>query len=64
MAYDLLTVPAMSAEIERVFSESSLTLLDTRQCLTPETLEKLQLLKSWLRNAKKKEDQIVSIFPN
>lgn len=60
MAYDLLTVPATSAEIERVFSESSLALPETRQRLKPETLEKLQLLKSWLRNAKKKEDQTVS----
>ena len=48
MAFDLLTIPAMSASIERVFSECKLTCL--RHATLPETLKDLHLLRSWLRS--------------
>ena len=60
MAFDLLTVPAMSAEIERVFSECSLALNHQRLSMTQETLEDLMCLRSWLRNAKRVETAQVS----
>ena len=62
MAFDLLTVPAMSAEAERIFSECSLALNDQRQRISPETLEELMLLRSWLRNAEKTKGQMVDYF--
>ena len=53
MAFDLLTVPAMSAEIERVFSECSLALNTQRLKISQETLEHLMCLRSWRRQEKK-----------
>ena len=50
MAFNILTVPPMSAEIERVFSECSLALNHQRLSVTQETLEQLMCLRSWLRN--------------
>ena len=60
LAWDLLTVPVMSAEIERVFSDCALALGNERHRLDPETLEKQMLLRSWLRNSTRKQDQEVS----
>lgn len=60
IAFDLLTVPAMSAKAERVFPECSLASGNDRHRMAPETLEQLQQLKSWLRNAARKEEQRVS----
>ena len=62
LAWDLLTIPVMSAEIERIFSECALALGDQRHRLISETLEEQMLLKSWLRNATKKQDQKVSFL--
>ena len=52
----------MSAEIERVFSNYVLALGNERHRLDPETLEKQILLRSWLRNSIRKQDQEVSSF--
>ena len=49
MAFDLLTMPVMSAEIERVFSECSLMLNTQRLSMSQETLEQLMCLKTWRR---------------
>ena len=45
MAFDILTVPAMGAEIERVFSECSLALNTQRLKISQETLEHLMCLR-------------------
>ena len=63
MAFDILTVPTMSAEMERIFSECSLALNHQRLSITQETLEQLICLRSWLRNEKRdysKNNQTVS----
>lgn len=49
-AYDLLSIPAMSAEVERLFSSSKLSLAPQRRRMTDEMLEKLELLRYWYRN--------------
>jgi hAT family C-terminal dimerisation region len=47
-AFDTLSVPAMSAEVERVFSQARRTLTRDRNLLNEENLEALQCLKHWL----------------
>jgi hypothetical protein len=39
MAYDLLSIPAMSAETERVFSDINHTITPNRMCLGAEVVE-------------------------
>ena len=50
MARDLLSIPAQSSAMERIFSECSRTLTDNRNRMPPVTLELLQLLRSWTRD--------------
>ena len=59
MAFDILTVPTMSAEMERIFSECALALNHQRLSITQETLEQLVCLRSWLRNEKRNMPHIV-----
>ena len=47
MALDILSIPCMSADVERLFSSCSLTLEDRRNCMGPELLEAWECLKSW-----------------
>lgn len=47
MAFDILSIPAMSAEVERVFSSAKRALTPDRSCLTVESLERYELLKNW-----------------
>ena len=49
-AYDLLLIPAMSAEIERVFNSSGNLISDKRNNLVDDTIERLELLKYWWNN--------------
>ncbi len=49
MAVDILSIPAMSAEPERLFSASKLTVTDRRNRLGTDVMEALECLKSWLR---------------
>jgi hypothetical protein len=44
-AFDTLSIPAMSAELERVFSQAKRFITDDRNRLSPETFEALMLLK-------------------
>ncbi len=46
-ALDLLSIPAMSAELERVFSSAKLTVTSVRNALSDETLEVLEILRYW-----------------
>ena len=50
MAFDLLSIPAMSAECERVFSQAKLAVNHQRNRLLETTLDALQCMKNWLRN--------------
>ena len=49
MAVDILSIPAMSAEPERLFSGAKLTVTDRRSRLGSDVMEALKCLKSWLR---------------
>ena len=49
-ALDLLSIPAMSAEVERVFSSAKRLISADRNHLNPETIENLSLLKYWYRH--------------
>jgi hypothetical protein len=47
MAMDMLSIPAMSASIERLFSSSNITVSDRRNRLKADTIEVIECLKSW-----------------
>ena len=47
MAMDILTVPPMSDEPERKFSDSGLMLTDRRNRLEDDTINLTMSLKSW-----------------
>ena len=49
MAIDLLSIPAMSSEAERVFSLTKKTIDQERWSFKPHTIEALECLKSWFR---------------
>ena len=49
MTIDILSIPAMSAEPERVFSGARRTISWDRMQLGQEIIEKVECLKSWMR---------------
>jgi hypothetical protein len=49
MALDLLSIPAMSAEVERLFSSCSITITDRRNRIGIDSVEAIECLKSWRR---------------
>jgi hypothetical protein len=49
MALDLFSIPAMSSECERVFSQSKKVVTDERNRLKASTIEALECQKNWLR---------------
>jgi hypothetical protein len=49
LAFDIFAIPAMSADCERAFSLSKLTLTSQRLAMTSNTLEQIQCLKNWYR---------------
>jgi hypothetical protein len=48
MALDVLSIPAMSAEPERLFSGTKITITDRRNRVGIESIEATECLKSWL----------------
>jgi hypothetical protein len=48
MALDVLSIPAMSAEPERLFSSCKITITDRRNQLGIEAIEAIECLKSWM----------------
>ena len=48
MAIDLLSIPAMSADPERLWSGAKITVNDRRNRLGIETIQAIECLKSWL----------------
>ena len=49
MALDVMTVPAMSAEVERLFSAVGLMVAPLRNRLDASTIGLIQTLRSWLK---------------
>lgn len=47
MAVDILSIPAMSAEPERLFSGAKITITDRRNRMGSDVIEALECLKSW-----------------
>jgi hypothetical protein len=47
MAIDILSIPPMSSETERLFSKAKLTVTDQRGSMNIETLNLLECLRSW-----------------
>jgi len=48
MALNILSIPAMSAELERLFSGAKITIIDRRNQLGIESIQAIECLKSWL----------------
>ncbi|KAL6411075.1 hAT family dimerization domain protein [Ilyonectria robusta] len=49
MALDVITVPAISLECERLFSATGLIVTPLRNCLDAGIIRLIQTLRSWLR---------------
>jgi hypothetical protein len=49
MAFDVFSIPAMSSEVERVFSSSKRLITDDRNCLGSEVVEACETQKHWLK---------------
>ena len=49
-ALDLLSIPAMSAEIERIFSQTKRLITTDRNRMTAETIEQRSLLHDWYKH--------------
>ena len=56
MALEILSIPAMSTEPERVFSGAKITISDHRCCLGDHIIEVLECCKFW-----KREDLIAGV---
>ena len=50
MAYDLLSIPAMSSECERAFSAGKRLITDHRYGLKKDIIEADQCIKSWFKH--------------
>lgn len=50
IALDVLSIPAMSDECERVFSQAKESVPNNRSSISPATLEALQCLKNWKKH--------------
>jgi hypothetical protein len=58
MAFDVLAVPVMSAEVERLFSSAGLVITERRARALPDLAEDNQLLKAWL------EERLITLWPS
>ena len=54
MAFDILSIPAMSAECERVFSSTKLLLTDRRARMKEDIIEASECLRAWIQSGKQK----------
>lgn len=61
MAIDVLSIPAMSAESERVFSGARRTITWERHKLGADVVERTECIKSWLRVLMKEGKEIVKL---
>jgi len=51
MALDVLSIPLMSAECERVFSAAKILVSDRRSSLSEQVIEASMVLRYWLKAA-------------
>ena len=58
MALDILSIPAMSADPERLFLGAKITVTDRRNRLGIRTIQALEFLKSWLGLVEAEDDDI------
>jgi hypothetical protein len=58
MAFDFLAIPAMSAEVERLFSSAGLVITERRARTLPDLAEDAQLLKAWLK------ERLITLWPS
>ena len=58
MALDLLSIPAMSSDPERLFSRAKITVTDRRNKLRIEVIQALKCIKSWLKIIESQDDDI------
>jgi hypothetical protein len=49
IAFDILSIPAMSSECEREFSQAKLLITTPRTRLADEIIEAVELLKHWYK---------------
>ena len=49
MALNILSIPAMAADPERLFSSAGLTVTDRRNNLSIQSIEALECIKSWAK---------------
>ena len=49
MAFDIFSIPAMSSEVERVFSAAKKLITDERNCLGAEAVEACETQRYWLK---------------
>lgn len=49
MAFDILTIPTMSAEAERAFSGTKLTITDQRNRLKDDIIKAIECLGVWAK---------------
>ena len=54
MGLDMVSIPAMSSECERVFSQAKLLITGQRHALKPDVIEATQCLRMWLIIDRKK----------
>ena len=59
MAIDILSIPSMSAEVERVFSGARRTISWERMRLGSERIENNECLKSFIRIRMKQDDEYI-----
>jgi hAT family C-terminal dimerisation region len=59
MALNLLSIPAMSAEPERLFSSCKITITDRRNKLSVKVIEALECLRSWYKVEAFELDELV-----
>jgi hypothetical protein len=59
-ALDILAIPAMSADPERTFSVTKLTVSSQRHSLSPEMMEEIQCLRNWLSHQAITVGEVVS----
>ena len=55
MGLDMVSIPAMSSECERVFSQAKLLITSQRHRLSADVIEATQCLRMWLILDQKKE---------
>jgi hypothetical protein len=61
IAFDYLSIPGMSAEPERLFSSTKITVTDRRNRLGSDILEALQCLRSWLHIRDQEADLLAGL---